>query len=218
MNQENSSEVSGSSSSENPTDPDAGINSESIPPGGHWRYRALWIILVVFLIGADQITKSLIVNNLYEGQNITVIKGFFFLTHIQNQGAAFGMFSDLPDGWRELFLTSLGAVALTLVIYYSLRLRPWDWLGQVALHMIFAGAVGNLIDRFVQGSVTDFILFRFGGWSFPAFNIADSAIVTGVGLLLLDVLIPQKKEEKIKPEEAGGAQPEAVPANADSEG
>jgi signal peptidase II len=158
-----------------------------------WRNRLIWLLLAVSIIAADQFTKLIVRGVIDEGDRIAVIDRFFYFTQVQNQGAAFGIFSDMPDGWRELLLTSLGGVALVLVVTYSIKLRSNDVLAQLALHLIFAGAIGNLTDRFAHGSVTDFLLFRFGGWSFPSFNIADSAIVIGVGLLLIDTFRFRKK-------------------------
>jgi signal peptidase II len=167
---------------------------ESGTIAGSWRARLLWLFVVLCLFATDQVTKMLVRDTLHLGRSISVIDDFFYITHVQNPGAAFGMFSDLPDGWRELFLSVLGGIALTLVVFYSLKLRIQEWLSQLALHMIFAGAVGNLVDRFMFGSVTDFALFKFWGWGFPAFNVADSAIVIGVFLLLLDTLIPRRHD------------------------
>lgn len=180
---------------------------------GLWT-RLTWLLIVVVIFAADQYTKSLVVENLAENHRIKVIDDLLYITHVQNPGAAFGMFSDLPDGIREMFLTVLGAIALTLVIFYSVRLRVNEWLSQLALHMIFAGAIGNLTDRFIHGSVTDFILFRHGDWSFPAFNIADSAIVSGVFLLLLDTIWPRKKNKE-KVAEKNNPAADAVSADSD---
>lgn len=170
-----------------------------------WKARLIWLLLVVAVIAGDQFTKELILSGVEEGRNIAVVDDLFYITHVRNPGAAFGMFADLPDGWRELVLMSLGGMALLLVVFYSIRLSPREWLSQAALHLIFAGAIGNLLDRFIHGSVTDFILFRHSGWSFPAFNVADSAIVCGVGLLLLDTVLPRKKIKAVETDPAADA-------------
>lgn len=158
-----------------------------------WKKRLVWLVLPVTLIFFDQVTKSLIRENLARGEEVEVLEGFFRLNHVQNKGAAFGLFSGMEDGYRELFLTSLGAVALCLVIFYSLRLRPNDALAQTGLHLIFGGAVGNLIDRFTVGWVTDFLELYWGDFHWPAFNIADSVIVLGVAILLIDTFRPRHK-------------------------
>ena len=171
------------------------INKEE---GFSIKFRIWMLVLIIALLGLDQFTKNMVMDNLGRGENIIVLEDWFYITHIQNPGVAFGMLSDLPEAYRVPVLTIMAAIAMTLVIFYSLRLRRSEWLSQVSLHMIFAGAVGNQLDRFFHGSVTDFLLFRHGNWSFPAFNIADSAIVVGVGFLLIDTLFPAlmgKKEE-----------------------
>lgn len=154
------------------------------------KFRIWLLVMIVALLAIDQYTKHLVMENLAESENIIVLEDWFYITHIQNPGVAFGMFSDLPDEFRVLVLTIMASIAMALVIFYSLRLRKSEWLSQISLHMIFAGAIGNQMDRFLHGSVTDFLLFRHGTWSFPAFNIADSAIVAGVCFLLIDTLFP----------------------------
>jgi signal peptidase II len=163
------------------------------PRAWEWRIRLSWLLVIAVIFALDRITKWMVVTNVNPLERVPVIDGLLYITYIENLGAAFGIFADLPSGWRELFLLSLHAVALTLVIFYSLRMRAKDWLPQLALHLIFAGAMGNLADRLIHGAVTDFILFRHGEWSFPAFNVADSAIVVGVGLLLLDTFFPGRR-------------------------
>ena len=170
-----------------------------------WRTRLIWLLLILTIFVADRVTKAAVLANIPEGTSITIIPDWFYFTHVQNPGAAFGMFSSLPDGWREFFLIAVNFFAMLLVMIYSLRLPLREWLSQLGLHMIFAGAIGNVADRFLQGTVTDFILFRHEGWSFPAFNIADSAIVCGVGLLLLDIIIPRKRKAKVRKDPAADA-------------
>jgi signal peptidase II len=160
-----------------------------------WRKRLLWLLVPLALISLDQVSKLIVREQVGQYDKIEIIDGLFRINHVQNRGAAFGIFSDVEDGWRELLILSLNGVALLLVIVYSLRLSPGEWISQLGLHMIFAGAIGNLIDRFTIGWVTDFLEFYWGGWRWPAFNVADSAIVLGVCLLLLDTFRPHRKKE-----------------------
>ena len=163
--------------------------------GGDWAGRLKWLPIVPILVFADQFTKAMILDSVGWGQRITVIKNFFHITLVKNDGVAFGMFSDLPIAWKVPFLSGLAILALALVVLFSLRLKPKEWVAQLGLHMVLAGAIGNLVDRFARGWVTDFILFSRNGWSFPAFNLADSAIVCGVSLLIIDILFFQGKRE-----------------------
>ena len=162
-----------------------------------WRRRLVWLLLPAALIALDQASKTIVRAWIGVHAKIEVLEGFFRLNHVQNEGAAFGLFADLPGGYREAVLTSLAAVALILVVVYSLRLDPGEWVSQAGLHMIFAGAIGNLIDRFSIGSVTDFLEFYWHTFRWPAFNIADSAIVLGVAALLVDTFRPRRGPEAI---------------------
>ncbi len=166
-----------------------------------WRKRLIWLVVPVLLIVADQWTKTLVRDNIDQYDRVEVIEGFFRINHVQNKGAAFGLFADVEDGNRELLLSTLGGIALMLVIFYSLRLSPNEWLSQLGLHMILAGAIGNHIDRLNIGWVTDFLEFYWDQFRFPAFNVADSCIVLGVCLLLLDTFRPHRKPEAEQSEE-----------------
>jgi len=165
------------------------------------RKRLLFLLIPLVLIAADQYTKMLVVQaDLSWIRPITVIDNLLYITHIENPGSAFGMFSTISDPFRTLFLASLATIAIALVVFYSLHNSIRQIPLQISLHLIFAGAIGNLIDRAVKGTVTDFVLFKVDSWSFPAFNLADSAIVVGVFLLLIDMLFfGGKKEEKKDP-------------------
>ena len=173
-----------------------------------WRRRLVWLLLPAALIALDQLSKAIVRAQIGVHEKIEVLEGFFRLNHVRNEGAAFGLFADLPGGYREAVLTSLAAVALVLVVVYSLRLGPGEWVSQAGLHMIFAGAIGNLIDRFASGSVTDFFEFYWQTFRWPAFNIADSAIVLGVAALLVDTFWPRPRPEAVEvasEEVSGGA-------------
>ncbi len=153
------------------------------------RYAPFLIAAAVFLL--DRATKLLVRSRLSFWDNITVIPNFFSIVHTENRGAAFGMFSDSTSPLRPFFLIVL-AVGVAVFIS-TLLLRPQrsslgDGLAlRLGLACILGGALGNLYDRIVRGAVTDFLEFYFGSFTFWAFNIADSAITVGAGLLLLDM-------------------------------
>ena len=137
---------------------------------------------------ADQWTKLWIVENFRYGEILVVVPGLFDLTHVRNPGGAFSFMADAPLVGRMAFFvgTSLVAIALLLVFFY--RLEPQARLSAFALGGILAGAVGNLIDRLAYGEVIDFLnVHLWGGYTWPTFNIADSAIVVGVGILMVEV-------------------------------
>ena len=158
-----------------------------------WSRRLLWLLLALAVIGADQWSKALVRDNLESDERIEIVDGLFVLNHVENPGAAFGLFSNMPNGYREVILIFFSVVVVVLAGIYSLRLPPGIWLSQLGLHLILAGAVGNnLIDRAMKGTVTDFLLFKWGEFIFPSFNIADMAIVLGITLLLVEALRPRR--------------------------
>jgi signal peptidase II len=153
--------------------------------------RAIFVLLAVFVVVADVITKAIILANFRIYEALPVIPGFFQIVHVRNTGAAFGLGANSSSPLVPLLL-SVGALAVfLLVVVYSLRSAADDMLLQTGLHLILGGAVGNLIDRFRLGSVVDFLDFyvTWGGreYHWPAFNVADSAIVVGIGILFIDM-------------------------------
>jgi signal peptidase II len=165
------------------------------------RLRPGWVIFgtAAIVILLDQLSKRWIEGNLPIGESLVPfpsLVNFFTITHFTNTGAAFG----LLQGQSILFVAIGIAVAVAIVIY--MRYLPRDqFLVQLALGLQLGGALGNMIDRVRQGHVTDFIFFHF--W--PAFNIADMAIVTGVGLMAL-LLLMQKDENPTKAPAEGSAE------------
>ena len=153
----------------------------------------------------DQASKILVDQQMSYADRIEVIEGFFYLTHVRNTGAAFGLFSDAPAEIRMTFFVSISLVAIGIIVSFFRKLAPGDRLSALALGCILGGAVGNLIDRVTRGEVVDFLHFRlWGGYSWPDFNFADSFIVTGVGLLLLELLAAEG-ESRAAQDGAGSA-------------
>lgn len=150
-----------------------------------------WIRLCLVsgaVILADQAAKYLIRVNLMRYDSIVVIPKLFNLTHVLNPGGAFGFFANGPPEIRKfvfLFLSSL--VTLFVLWFYKRYAETYHFLS-LGLALIFGGAVGNLIDRFIYGEVVDFLDFYLGAAHWPAFNIADSAISAGVGILIYHIL------------------------------
>ena len=137
----------------------------------------------------DYFTKWLVNENLAFGDQHTVIAGFFYLTHVRNTGAAFGLFSDGPADIRLSFFIGTSVIAIGIIVSFYRKLAPGEWLSALALGFILGGALGNLHDRIVHHEVVDFLHFKlWGGYSWPDFNLADSFIVVGVAVLLLELL------------------------------
>ena len=142
------------------------------------------VLLVLFL---DRWTKWLIDTKLLLNQTIFVIDGFFNITYVRNTGVAFGILDSIQSSLKATVLAVLTVAAIIAVIVYSLRTPVNHRLLQVALSLILAGALGNLYDRVNYGYVIDFIEVYFREYRWPSFNVADSAITTGVGLLALEL-------------------------------
>ena len=151
----------------------------------------LRIGLAAFLITltVDLVSKYLIEAHLHYGDQRPIIEGFFYLTHVRNPGAAFGLFRDAPVTIRLSFFIGVSTVAVGIILSFFHKLAPGDRLSALALGMILGGAIGNLVDRIRYQEVVDFLHFRlWQGYSWPDFNFADSFIVVGVGLLVLELL------------------------------
>ncbi len=161
----------------------------------------IFFITAAALIALDQLTKALVVSNLQLHDSVPLINGFLNLVHVRNPGAAFGFLAKAPAWFRPFFLISVTIVAIGLIFYYLKQTGASDMGQVVALSFIFAGAVGNLIDRLRFGEVVDFIDVYVSTHHWPAFNVADSAISAGAVLLLFSLLRrPKKKEDENSPE------------------
>jgi signal peptidase II len=155
--------------------------------------RAAWpfLLLALVVIVLDQITKVAVLDRFELGERLTVIPGFFDLTLLFNRGAAFSFLAG-HDGWQRWFFVLIALGASAFILHLLLRHRH-QRMFSLALGLILGGAIGNVIDRLLYGQVVDFLLFHQGGWYFPAFNIADSAITVGAVLLILDELLRMKR-------------------------
>jgi len=145
-----------------------------------------WLGIAFIIILADQFTKTLILGHFQLGDSRTVFS-FFNIVRVHNTGAAFSFLAG-ASGWQRWFFVGLGTVA-TVFIVWMLRSHGGQRLFSWSLALILGGAIGNVIDRLLHGYVVDFIQVHAGGWYFPSFNIADSAITLGAILLILDELL-----------------------------
>ena len=156
--------------------------------------RLHWLLLIsAVVIFLDRLTKTLVTLRVPYGHSIPVVPRVLAISHWTNQGAAFSLFDNTasPNAvrWGLVCFSSLAAL---LVLIFMVRLADRFTLGSVALALIFAGALGNVHDRIAYGSVVDFIEVHIFSYHWPDFNVADSAVVTGACLLLLDSLLPKK--------------------------
>jgi signal peptidase II len=156
--------------------------------------RKLLILLPILLVGVavDLVTKQWVLQHLQLGSQIVVIKGFFNLVHVHNRGSAFGLFSSWSLDFVRVFFVITTGIVLVVVGYLWWRLPRDQDLAALGYSLIMAGALGNLVDRLRLGEVVDFLDFYWGRYHWPAFNVADTMVCLGAGLLVLVILREEK--------------------------
>jgi len=145
------------------------------------------------VIALDQATK-IYFSRTVGPEGITVLKNFFEIIHARNQGAAFGLLRDSRFGPYILAIVSIVAIVVIIAVYR--KLQPGQKLAATSLALILAGAAGNLIDRLRLGEVIDFLNFHWYQHYWPTFNVADTALCIGVGLLAVDMILEEKRKKK----------------------
>jgi signal peptidase II len=155
--------------------------------------RATHFLLSLFVVLLDRWTKQLVAARIAMYSQRQIIPGFFRLTHTENTGAAFSLFADSPSHWKTAMLISFSVVAMIVVSVLLWKQSRALTMTGIALSLILGGAVGNLWDRVASGRVVDFLLFYVKSYQWPVFNLADSAIVVGASLLVLEIIFGQPK-------------------------
>ena len=158
--------------------------------------RKYWILVIFFfgILLLDQWTKFLVVQKLPLYQRVVVIQGFFNLTHVRNTGGAFGIFGGEKGGLSSVLFVVVSLIAVVAIIFFFAKVKESEKVVTLSLSLILSGAIGNLIDRLRYGEVVDFLDFYLSTYHWPAFNVADSAICIGIGLMALEVLIRDRKK------------------------
>ncbi len=155
---------------------------------------AFWLSVTVVIVILDQWTKSLASSQLVYGRAVEILPVFDF-TLLHNPGAAFSFLSD-AGGWQRWLFVGISSVVSLVILVWLCRLQRRDMIMAASLSLILGGAIGNLYDRVLLGYVIDFISVHYENHFFPTFNIADSAISIGAGLMILDMIInPEKSAE-----------------------
>jgi signal peptidase II len=150
--------------------------------------RVFYAVIALVVFAGDQVTKHIIESSIPERGTVTVIPGLFNLTNVKNVGAAFGLFADSPAAWKTGLLITASAGLLGAVASIVWRNPKLSWTAGAGLSLIMGGAVSNLIDRIRAGRVVDFLDFYLRSYHWYTFNLADSAIVIGAGLLIIQVI------------------------------
>jgi signal peptidase II len=157
--------------------------------------RKYHLIIATLVIGLDRFTKWLVAERISLHDSVDVIPGMFRLTHVQNPGAAFGLFSESPSEWKVAMLILFSVAALAVVSALLWKNGNAMNATAIALSLVFGVAMGNLWDRVASGRVIDFLDFYVGSHHWPAFNLADSAIVIGAVLLLSEIFLAPQEEK-----------------------
>ena len=169
--------------------------------------RLPYLTIMAILVGFDQLTKWLVGRTLELHEYRPIVDGLLSLSHVRNYGAAFGFLSDADLPYQSVLFSGLSLLALSAIAFYAWRLPVEARLPQMALSLILGGAVGNLIDRVRLGYVVDFVHVYWKQHQWPDFNLADSAITVGVGLLILDILRSPQTEGGQNPDKLEAASP-----------
>ena len=159
------------------------------------RERALWCLMVALTLLLDQSSKYLVHQYMGFRRQIEVIPHLLNITYVENRGGAFGIFATSDSPWKLLIFSSLSIIALLIIIYFSIKLPLRERLTHLGLSLILGGAIGNFADRLRLGFVIDFIDLHWYRFHWPAFNIADVAICTGVAILIITTLKPRTESK-----------------------
>ncbi|WP_010530467.1 signal peptidase II [Lentibacillus jeotgali] len=151
----------------------------------------LYYILALLIVGIDQLSKWIVVKSMEIGEQLTIIGNFFYLTSHRNSGAAWGIL----QGQMGFFYV-ITVIVVIGIIYFMQKYARENKILATALSLILGGAVGNFIDRLFRKEVVDFFDFNLFGYDYPIFNIADSALVVGVILVMIITIIDERKEKR----------------------
>ncbi len=151
--------------------------------------RILMAAIAVAVFAVDQVSKTIVERRIPSGAVVSVVRGFFNLTNSKNSGAVFGIFSQTAVWWKTPLLIVISAVLLIAVVTLVVKTQNARWELSIGMALILGGALSNLFDRVRAGEVEDFLDFYFRSYHWYTFNLADSAIVVGTGLVILQVLL-----------------------------
>jgi len=161
--------------------------------------RTVYGGIAMGIVALDQFSKSIVSSKIELYDSITVIPGFFRISHVMNRGAAFSAFADARYRHTGPALIVFSVIVLAVIVVGLWRATERITFGSFGLALIMGGALGNLLDRVRLGSVIDFLAFDFGSYHWPDFNLADSAIVIGSMLLVLDLFFASRSQPHREP-------------------
>ena len=163
------------------------------------RFLFIFLAFIIFLI--DQFSKAGIKGSLYFGSRITLIPGLLNLTYVENRGGAFGIFATVGSPYKAIIFSAFSLAAIGIILYYLIKLPLENNLLSLGLALILSGAIGNFLDRVRLGYVIDFIDLHIKGYHWPTFNLADTAICIGLGIIGISYIFSSpKKSSSVKKE------------------
>jgi len=162
--------------------------------------RKYFFLIALSVLVLDRLSKWVVARYIALHDSVTVIPGLFHITHVENRGAAFGLFADSAFPWKIATLVGFSLIALVIVTVLLWKNGHAITTTTIGLSLILGGAAGNLWDRVMDGRVVDFLHFYIGSYSWPDFNVADSAIVVGALLLVSEILFTKQRHEMVKSE------------------
>lgn len=160
-------------------------------------YRRLYIFFTVAVLILDQVSKLIVTRSIPLNDSVNVIPGFFRISHVLNPGAAFSFLADSRSPYVRVGLMVFSIAVILIITTILWKAKRQFNLTNAGLSLVLGGALGNLLDRIFTGSVVDFLAFRLGTYHWPDFNIADSGIVVGSALLMIDVFFESKTQETL---------------------
>jgi len=168
--------------------------------------KKYWILLFLslWILSVDQWTKYSIQKRLPLHHTVPVVKGFFNLTHVRNPGGAFGILGGEKVGIGSSLFVLVSLIAIGIILFLFYKVREDEDILALAFSLVLSGAIGNLIDRFRIGEVIDFFDFHISSFHWPAFNIADSSITIGIGLILVEIFTRDRSKRSTKSQASKG--------------
>jgi signal peptidase II len=173
---------------------DFSVNESSV---SSYPMRKYFLLIALSVIVLDRFTKWAVARYIPLHDSIAVIPGLFHISHVENRGAAFGLFADSNFPWKIAALVGFSLIALIIVTVLLWKNGHTLSITTIGLSLILGGATGNLWDRVVAGRVVDFLHFYVGSYTWPDFNVADSAIVIGAILLVSEILFAKPSHEAV---------------------
>ncbi len=167
---------------------ESGVTPETMSATRGFALTGYWLVAsTIMIVILDQVTKATVRSSLNLNESVAIVPGFLSFVHVRNTGVAFGLLNSADIPLKPVLMTTIALASLIALVFYAIRVTAKEPIARLSMALIIGGAIGNLIDRATAGYVIDFVDVYWGDWHFWAFNVADSAITVGAGLLILEM-------------------------------